>query len=265
MICVACKIWDVMSTRAFDPTIKKFTKQATKKKDNHYGCIYILTNKDYPEYVKIGRTTKNPEDRRQQWLKCKSELDIVDRDDQSFIEVPFVTKLERLIQADLWNERHCFDCIPCTKTKEKKRCHDEWFKIDKRRALYLVETWKKWARCMPYDEDGLLKTEWETKINCWRRDQNSVKILEKEDRDGRRFEKFLEEISWLSSIERWFREPRLEPEGKLCPSRCKSLRTHWKSFFVFCVLHYGGSWLVTWCGARYMGALLTVASAVFAV
>ena len=271
MSSVAQKVWEVMMEKV----------NFGKKRAEDPGLIYILANPNYSEYLKIGRTTGSSYKRKKQWLKCKSELAIIDQYHETDIEVPFHTRVEALIKADLWNERYYFECVHCTPKDEKRRRadggltrHDEWFKIDKAHAVRRVETWKNWARSNPYDEDGLLRSMWKKRIDRWKRDKSSVKTLEREDKEGRRFECFLRGTRTLSWLKHSFYEPRQEPEGKLRCSRKENLCKYWGVILLFVGLHYGvtlaifyfaNSWVVKLLGARYLIAIPTLASAVFAL
>ncbi len=257
----------------------KSNDQQKPEKANDWGCIYILQNPKHLEYVKIGRTEYDPEERLQQWLKCGCELNLVGEPTESFIRVPCHTRLEGLIHLMLWNERRKFACVSCTaKGKKdipangKMSMHGEWFKIDKDQALRLVKSGRDWMRSLPYGDDGELTRDWKNRVT---RIRNDIKVfthkLEQEIEEGRRWEAFLTmpDATRLSRIQQWVWDKRLEPNGRLSPSRFDAFWKHKQTIFVFCVLHYLGVVMLSWyCYSRaapYMFLLATLLSAAFAL
>lgn len=257
----------------------KSNNQQKPEKANDWGCIYILQNPHYPEYVKIGRTEYDPEDRAQQWLRCGCELNIFEELSECFIRVPYHTKLEGLIFHMLRNERRKFACVRCTEQSEKNipagskiSKHGEWFQIDKDHAVRLVKTARAWMRSSPYDEHGELTADWKTRVT---RIRNNIPAfaqnLDHEIKEGRRWEAFLTmpDATRLSRIQQWALDKRPEPNGRLCPSRFDAFCKHKQRLFVFCMLHYGGVTVVSGhfhpSLAPYMFLLATLSSAAFAL
>jgi hypothetical protein len=256
----------------------KLSDQQKPEKFNDWGCIYILQDPRYREYVKIGRTEYNPEGRLQQWLKCGHPLNLVGAPEECFIRVPCHTRLEILIQTMLWNERRKFVCRHCTAERkknipadEKVSTHGEWFEIDKDQALRLVKLGRDWMRSLPYGEDGELTQDWKNRVTRIRKD---IKVfthtLEQEIEEGRRWEAFLTmpDATRLSRIQQWMWDKRLEPNGRLSPSRFDSLCKHKGPLFIFCVLHYLGIMLSGYCYSSvvpYIVMLATLSSAAFAL
>ena len=256
----------------------KSNDQQNPGKANDWGCIYILQNPLDPEYVKIGRTEDNPEDRLQRWLNCGCELHLIGDPTESFIRVPYHTRLEGLIHLMLWNERRRFACRRCTETSKKKMpakrtesTHGEWFQIDKDHALHLVKLGREWMSSRPYNDDGELTKDWKDTVRRIRNDKNFMHQLEQEIKEGRRWETFLTmpDATWLSRIQQWAWDKRLEPNGRPSPSRYDSLCKHWERLFAFCVLHYLGVVMLSWycyaSAAPYMFLLATLSSAAFAL
>lgn len=199
-------------------------------KSDGRGYIYILQNPRHVEFVKIGCTSKGPEERQQEWMKCGYELELLDYDNECFLPVDYHRRIEKLIQRDLWNERHCFPCV-CG------RKHDEWFKIGKEQARRIVEGWKDWMRSLPY-ENGLLTKIWEAKVKFCENDKKDfIKRLEEEDKEGRRWESFwkLEVETPLSRIRSWMFKKRLGSDGRLYPSRFTTVRARWREHMISCI------------------------------
>jgi len=257
----------------------KISDQQKPEKINDWGSIYILQNPRHPKYVKIGRTRYGPDERLQQWVKCECPLNLVEAPEDCFIRVPCHTRLEILIHAMLWNERRQFACRHCT-AKSKKNIpadgkvskHDEWFEIDKEHALRLVKLGRDWMRSRPYGDDGELTKHWKNRVTRIRNDiKDFTQILETEIEEGRRWEAFLTmpNATRLSRIQQWVWDKRLEPNGRLSPSRSDAFWKHKQTLFVFCVLHYLGIVMLSWycysSAAPYMFMLATLSSAAFAL
>ena len=80
--------------------------------------IYILQSPDYPEYVKIGVTTRPIKQRLNELVRCsKLELKLVD--DLCYSRIPNCKQLEKLIQKDLANERCYFYCSSCQRSPSR--------------------------------------------------------------------------------------------------------------------------------------------------
>ena len=223
------------------------------------GYIYILQIPQHSDYVKIGRTSRGPEERLKEQMKCGVELDLLDEDSRCYVEVEYHMKIEQLIKADLWNERQKLQCTCNTE-------HGEYYKVDKEKALAMVETWKDWTRCEPY-EDGSLKDVWKKRVNYLKRDKDFTQTLEKEESVGKRWESFItiEAVTPYSLIRSWMWDKRLDPSGKLCPSRVDAFCMGWKSFVIFCFVHYVGTCLLSWSHGRWIGGVLTLLSTIFAI
>ena len=223
------------------------------------GYIYIFQIPQHSDYVKIGRSLRGPEERLKEQMKCVSELDLLDEDSRCFVEVEYHIKIEQLIRLDLWNERHKFQCA-CNKK------HIEYYKLAKEKALDMVETWKDWIRCEPY-EDGFLKDVWKKRINYLSRDKDFTQTLEKEESVGKRWESFItiEAVTPYSLLRSWIWDKRLDPRGKLCPNRVDAFCMGWKSFVIFFFVHYVGTCLLLCSHGRWMGGVLTLLSTIFAI
>lgn len=153
-------------------------KQEIKSGSDHDGWIYILQIPGHPDYVKIGRTRQNLRDRTRQISSCHN-IKVVGG--QHMTMIPFHERLERIIHADLYNERHFFHC-PCTGSKSTTDSHKddgltkhgEWFKLSVEKAIYKVEQWKTWMGQEPYEKPGTCE-DWYMKEYFKRRLQHCEK------------------------------------------------------------------------------------------
>ena len=162
------------------------TQGKKKVKRLEYGFIYILEDKQQPSCLKIGMTKNHPQKRSRQIRQCKVVRTELVRG-QDYTIVPWYKRLERIIFADLWNERQCFECTCGTQ-------HEEWFKMSKEEALLRVRLWQTWMLREPYDSQGVLKCEWQNRIEAIRRDQSYGKTIEAEHASGNLWQRFMEEF-----------------------------------------------------------------------
>lgn len=164
-----------------------------KKMRGTDGYIYILEDTKQPGYVKIGMTSKNPHDRSVQIQRCKVVHPELIKG-QDFTIVPCYKRLERIIFADLWNERRCFLCEKCG------RRHKEWFQMGKEEALLRVKLWQQWMRREPYDaSQGLLKREWRERIKALEKDPSYAETIETEHASGNYWQTFMREREFLGT------------------------------------------------------------------
>jgi hypothetical protein len=150
---------------------KESSKRASSEDD---GYIYIFRSRpdSFPgrNYVKIGMTKQMPEKRKKEWEgKCKFEfIHIEDGNDKRFFHYG---KAEKIIHAELYNERRKFKCNKCHRchdlelgedtTRRTATEHGEWFEISEEKALEVVNKWRNWIILKkPYRYDGTLRAIW---------------------------------------------------------------------------------------------------------
>ncbi|KAL8795020.1 MAG: hypothetical protein Q9195_002468 [Heterodermia aff. obscurata] len=140
--------------------IKTPAKCNSKRNLYQDGFIYVLHDPNIPGYVKIGRTAKCPTRRKKQIATCsRMKVDFVGS--QRLIIGPYHERLEQIIHADLYNERHYFECA-CSANRTHTSTHEsdnftkhgEWFRIDAEEAENRVEQWRNWMRQEPYKKPG---------------------------------------------------------------------------------------------------------------
>ncbi len=116
-------------------------------------------------HLKIGYT--DDLDRRQkEWKrKCGYEIKRV-----SYTPANLYPRVERLVHAQLWARRKREEqCLGCGGG------HKEFFEMRLHEVNAVIGLWAEWMEHNPYDEYGLLKTEWQEKLqevdlndpNCW--------------------------------------------------------------------------------------------------
>ena len=208
-----------------------------ESKPGEDGRIYVLVESNNTEYVKIGRTTKSPEQRKKQVQRCgKIVFELVN--DQDHTKVTNHERLEAIIHADLWNERHYFYCR-CrkkdTKSEASSHCldtftkHGEWFKMSKADAMQRVELWREWMRREPYDAYGVLKPEWQRRISRCEKNKSFKDILDPDFMGS--FPGF-PSWTWLRSVTI---EPRYNDQNFPGPSRVDAISDNKKEVVCFLV------------------------------
>ena len=200
--------------------VKKSTSKQDPNQNDDLGCIYVFQDPYNEDYVKIGRTAWDPEERKQQLARCGLDHLIV----VGYVQAPNHKTLETLIHRILENERYKYHCV-C------KRQHREWFKLDKDVALRTVSLWGNWMTKRPYDENRALKIYWKDKIARCRKDMKQfMQTLESETAEGRAWENFLtmEVVTSTSIAWHWIFHKRQDSDGKYLSSRFDSMLEHWK-------------------------------------
>lgn len=153
------------STKAIQPRelherlVQEMYKNVTKS--DKAGRVYILTDYLSPGYSKVGRTGTTVRKRvADQGYKCGFDPHI--EDDPYQRETVFQLKLEKLVHTELAAYRMKEDL--CRRGKGcNAKTHVEWFQIDGRTIVEVVERWRNWLELGVYVE-GKLDQTWVDKI-----------------------------------------------------------------------------------------------------
>ena len=211
---------ELSSTKITYNVFALLQKDLETSKNPGRGYVYALSMKQYPGYVKIGRTGVSIEERRKAVESCAGcTLHVFNQND--FYPVPNYERVESLIHEELRNERRKFAC-PCRKkaTGSDLPMHDEWFAISEAKAVEVVDRWRKWMHSGPYTELKLRSAE-RLKIDYYR------------GFGSFRWTDFMEFPRWkLLYIWLYNELHRSRPPRPKC-SRWDSLCKHWKSNLLF--------------------------------
>lgn len=124
------------------------------------GSIYVLSNPNYPDLVKVGLSTVPVKARLEQHERdCKyipKKLYATDN------QVEYCKRLEALIKADLEHHCHRWTCNEHTKKGEKiTKTHEEFFQVTKDIAVDTLERWKDFMeKEEPYGWNRQLRPIW---------------------------------------------------------------------------------------------------------
>ncbi|KAL2786941.1 meiotically up-regulated gene 113-domain-containing protein [Aspergillus keveii] len=115
---------------------------------DHSGHIYIYQCKGKFGYYKVGLTT-DLAPRLQSWEKqCGRELmSYFPRSEEDLLPVPHISRVEKLIHAELAEYRRKEECCKATTCG---KAHQEWFQVEEQHALRVVRKWIAWMRKEPY-------------------------------------------------------------------------------------------------------------------
>ena len=139
-------------------------KVHTERESKNGGWIYIYKCPSQAEgHVKIGKTNESVHELVTRWHKCGLEITLVqDIDLNAFDNCSLV---DRLIMAELHNQRKAYKCHVCKTPKGKVRMHNEWYHVDQNVALKHIQKWRSWILLQePIDRQGALTPFWRWKI-----------------------------------------------------------------------------------------------------
>jgi hypothetical protein len=152
-------------------TIDYLIRKSIMNSVSKEGYIYILKSPKYfeeffpnePPLLKIGMT--KDVSKRMESLKATCGLsDLARVPDCQDRPVEFYWKVEELVHCELQNFRRVFKCRTCKNRKGTETEHQEWFAVDEEVALRAVQRWRRFIEMEPYDENGILKSNWSSML-----------------------------------------------------------------------------------------------------
>lgn len=119
--------------------------------------VYLFRSAKLPGLVKVGIAGSISKRKAKLKSDCEQEMITIDiwQNKQN------ARHIEALVKLDL---KHLKEPWPC----KGKKCgseHREWFRIDKERAVHIVQMWVDWLDHNPYDKDRNIKPIWEHLLN----------------------------------------------------------------------------------------------------
>ncbi|KAL8668401.1 MAG: hypothetical protein Q9168_006965 [Polycauliona sp. 1 TL-2023] len=124
-------------------------RELTRREVKHQGYIYIYNFPGNFGHVKIGVTSRMPEERLREWQnQCGHVPELLfPMSEEDLQPIPHVYRIESIVHAQLRNcrkkELRCRKC---------QKCHVEWFESSVPEATEAVKRWSKWIREEPYEQ-----------------------------------------------------------------------------------------------------------------
>jgi hypothetical protein len=125
--------------------LQKVINEPLKPTDKKDGFIYIFWEEGHFGKVKIGRTN-NLDRRLEEWNRDCNRKHAYHPATQrnELIEIPHVSRVERLIHIELKDQRRERHCESCNKR------HQEWFEVGEAAVIQVFEKWRDWILQKPY-------------------------------------------------------------------------------------------------------------------
>ena len=145
----------------FDPLAKsrahteRYVRGAIMKdlisREETEGFIYIYWFPGNFGHLKIGVTTRSPEERLREWQKqCGHDpILIYPAAEEDRVMIPHVYRVEKLVHAQLRDVRR-----KETRCEKCEKCHREWFEGPAKVAIATVKRWSAWISDEPYKLQG---------------------------------------------------------------------------------------------------------------
>ena len=153
------------------------------------GFVYSASLEGCPGHVKIGCTSQEI-DQRMSAINKSISCRLINIPDESYYSVRHFKRVERLIFADLSNERR--------KCKVNSTMHNEFFEIKEAKAHSCVKKWRDWMDQSPYDRNGRLHRDWRNRIDYFEANQANSKKLAIVHNSDQRWDPFMSPSLWTS-------------------------------------------------------------------
>ena len=128
------------------------------EKGRKLGWVYIAESAEYgPGKLKIGKSKNAPGKRIRNLEQCGLDLkDILEKQKNPFY---YYSLVEQIAHLELSDQRLKLICT--SRGKREKHMHEEWFEVERKKALTVVETWRNWILIQqPFDATGSLTPYW---------------------------------------------------------------------------------------------------------
>ena len=133
--------------------------QKRREKGHELGWVYVAESEEHgPEKLKIGKSKRTPDKRIEKLQECQLELkEIPQKYQNPFYHFHFV---EKVVHLQLGDQRLKLICQHPNGGKKHELV--EWFDLDRKKALEVVETWRNWLLIQePLDSEGRLTPYWQ--------------------------------------------------------------------------------------------------------
>ena len=160
------------------------------------GSIYVASIKDRSGYVKIGYTSGNINKRLNTIFKCLGSWCFENVPDESHDRISYHDRTERLIFADLMNERRTLTNCSCKMEKQRPKEHGEFFEIEASKAHSYVKKWRDWMDSNPYDQHGMLENAWADRIGYFTAKNANMDALKSVRHTDRRWDPLMKPSYW---------------------------------------------------------------------
>ncbi|KAF4995589.1 hypothetical protein FGRMN_5042 [Fusarium graminum] len=186
---------DCINKKIKELLLRPLTRDEMKQGGQIYTYTFPESYHDAYPHIKIGYA-KDVKERMAQWrVQCAYTPELLGQ-----FSAEHYVKVEKLVHAQLWNER-----------KREKSCpachvmHKEWFKVHFLTVSKYIGLWTSWMRQTPYDDQGILQDKWRLRIEsfdmtdprCWELLATGV-FDEEEDEDESEFAEEDDSFAWSS-------------------------------------------------------------------